>query len=167
MRLWLAALLPSPHHQRLPHSQTAAVAIRTSPLIGMPSWSPLRLHVAVRCGDMVFDFIPDQATAPSTLAQLLAGSSVRATIRQRPRGGASGRAEWICLGSTARTESELSAWVDAYPGDRLSLVMNNCWTFAAALSSYALSSRADEDVQPGGVHVAGVGQTAAETETER
>mmetsp|Transcript_12629 Transcript_12629/g.41370 ORF Transcript_12629/g.41370 Transcript_12629/m.41370 type:complete len:164 (-) Transcript_12629:62-553(-) len=148
MRLWLAALLPPPPHQRLPNS---AVAVRTSPLIGMPSWSPLRLHVAISCGHTVFDFIPDKATAPSTLVQLLTGSSVRATIRQRPR-GASGRAEWIFLGSTSRTEDELRAWVDSYPGDQLSLVSNNCWTFAAALASFALASRADEDVLSGGVY---------------
>jgi len=134
MRLWLAALLPPP--LPLPAVRGTAVAIRTYPLIGMPSWSPLRLHVAVACGDTVYDFVPDDATSPATLARLLSGKSVGATIRCRPRRPTD---RWRVVGSTTRTAGELGAWVDSYPGE-LDLGGNNCWTFASALVRFALTS---------------------------
>lgn len=136
MRLWLAGLLSPPWSTFSP-DRSRTVAIRTYPLIGMPSWIPLHLHVAICCGNIVFDFVPDEATSPLTLAQLLSGSAVTARIRQRPRGSLD---RWRVLGETSRTQCDLATWAAEYPA-QLSLLDNNCWTFASALVCFALEER--------------------------
>jgi hypothetical protein len=135
-RLWLAALLPPPGLEQLPREGTA-VAMRTCPLNGMPSWSPLKLHVAICCGETIYEFVPHDATAPATIARLLTGSSVSASVRRRRRGSGPPTRPWRRLGTTLRTEEELNEWADRYQAS-LSLRTNNCWTFASAMASFTL-----------------------------
>lgn len=115
------------------------------PLEGGPR--QLRLHVAIvveeirdhceqRSGSsddgqesenlVLFDFLPQEPTALTTVARLLTGGEVKGNLRTRtlrflPRGS-------TCVGESTATLGDMRSFASEYP-DRLSLFSNNCVTF--------------------------------------
>lgn len=112
---------------------TMPVLVATSPLIGAPPL--LRLHVKVRYGDTVLDFVPQAPTAPATLRTLLSGRAVDGVIRTMPARGNDSES-WQTVGHAALAEQELQEYACGLPSE-LSLLSNNCWTFAGSVVGYA------------------------------
>ena len=135
--LWLALQLAPPAL-----SAPAAPADRvplyatTEPLIGGPAF--LALHVCIRHGDLLIDFVPRRPTALETTAGLLSGGGVAGQIRCRPAGASVASERWRLLGYSARSTEEMEAYARRQ-SDVLSLRTNNCWTFARAVVDYAQS----------------------------
>ena len=111
---------------------TTPVLVATSPLIGAPPF--LRLHVKVRYGQTVLDFVPREPTAPATLRTLLSGRPVDGVIRAMPARGDGD--SWRTVGHAALAEQELEEYACGLPPE-LSLLGNNCWTFASSVVGYA------------------------------
>lgn len=125
------------------------VQLECCPLIGGPPFLPLHVQVVVLCDDeddnkdvpvilddkerstekrikYKFDFIPQAATEPKTLAQLLSLQEVQGELR--------------CLTPLAGVASQSAALVDRaqaftvdYDNPKLHIIKNNCWTFALRL----------------------------------
>jgi len=147
-----------------PH--TADVHAALFPLINGPRFLPA--HVAVRINDSVYDFVPADPTARETLGTLIKGRPVPGIIRSRPAargcrisgdgdgdggngdgngGGGVGTdapfaTQWRYLGRTRRLRDEIESFAREQPSE-LALSSNNCWHFAAALVSFALSADAE------------------------
>lgn len=98
-----------------------AVQLKTSPLIGGPSF--LQVHVKVVVAeDHVFDFIPLNAEDPTTLKDL---------IRLR---GVPGQIRYLGKKTTPSPLVEKAvAFVENYSNTDLHLIKNNCWTFAVRM----------------------------------
>lgn len=102
-----------------------------------------KLHVAIIVQDapragkgeeqeerlVLFDFLPAEPAAISTVLTLLTARDVQGNLRERelrflPPGS-------VCVGQSDATLDEMREFVAAYP-DRLSLVSNNCGSFVDA-----------------------------------
>lgn len=127
------------------------------PLEGGPR--QLRLHVAIvieeikdhcdqRSGNsddgqesenlVLFDFLPQEPTALTTVARLLIGGEVKGNLRTRtlrylPRGA-------TCVGESTATLGDMQSFASEYP-DRLSLLSNNCVTFVDSFVARFSTSR--------------------------
>ncbi|KAL1510143.1 hypothetical protein AB1Y20_006475 [Prymnesium parvum] len=154
--LWLALPL-SPAVTPLPPPAGAAyvpVYARTQPLIGGPSF--LRLHVLVRHGLTTFEFIPARPRDPRAAAALLLGQAVDGRVRCAHVRLAE-RGSWRLLGYSRRQSAEVEAFARRQPS-RLSLLSNNCWTFARAVVEFAELCESPPDTP--------VGDTQGEGERE-
>jgi len=101
-------------------TRNPSVTLQTAPLIGGPKWLPLHVKVVID-QTHTFDYIPQDATSPATLRQLLSLRTVPAIAR--------GCVEEENLSKDARRARE---FCENYHQD-LHLVTNNCWTFALEL----------------------------------
>lgn len=133
--LWKALLLPAvaPPSTALDGSTAVYAALR--PLVGGPKLLPL--HVQIANEGTLFDFLPANPTAADTTASLLSGAAVDGKIRCRPVRSLGRDPTWRLIGHTSRASSELLAFAEQQPRS-LSLVSNNCWTFASNLASFAV-----------------------------
>lgn len=109
--------------------------LRRTPLIGGPEWLPLHVQVCFQTKDALYtwDFVPLRATEFTTLQRLVTWQDVPATVRSR-KTTREGYEELI--NGSARDNVALETAVsfcNQYPGDRLHLANNNCWTFALQL----------------------------------
>ena len=131
--LWRELFLPS---SPPPATSNTPVYAGLRPLVGGPSFLPLHIEVAV--GDTVYDFLPAEPTAMATTAALVTGQSVDGRIRLRslkaPPAIPSPR--WQLIAHTMKTSDELQSFAQEQPA-ALSLLSNNCFTFAARLVSFA------------------------------
>ena len=106
---------------------TNNIRLQAAPLIGGPSWLPV--HVKVLVGETnSFDFVPLDATSPTTLRKLISLRRVPAEARVKT--------------ATTDCDQDLQTrraleFCDAYSKD-LHLISNNCWTFAYELIDFIL-----------------------------
>ena len=111
------------------------IYLRATRLVGGPAFLPLHVQIAV--GETAFDFLPAKPTAAATTARLLTGGSVDGLIRvQGARSTRSPRGRWHRVGQTTRTLPEIRRFAEQQPTE-LSLLHNSCWTFAAAMWTFA------------------------------
>jgi len=143
--LWLLRTsLSPPSGPSAPDEKPLFIGLR--PLVGGPSFLPL--HVEVAAHDLVFDFLPENPTAGSTTAALALGQGVAGSIRVRPLRSECKPPRWRLIGYTSRPAEELSAHANSQPSE-LRLLDNNCWTFAASLTRYAVGSGAPGEMRDG------------------
>jgi hypothetical protein len=114
------------------------IGLRPSPLLGGPSWLPLHVKVVAQSSttQYTWDFLPINATDPSTLQRLTSLQSVPGVLRRRRKILAS--TQNCALPVANETDSTIIAargdqFCDAYQNTELNLVTNNCWTFALQL----------------------------------
>eukprot|EP00966_Prymnesium_polylepis_P075340 1747455-Prymnesium_polylepis.2 len=142
--LWLAMQLgrpglvpPQPERSAVyAATQRSAVYAATQPLIGGPPF--LELHVCIRHGDLLVDFVPRRPTELGTAVGLLSGGDVDGQIRCRPAGKGADGDRWRLLGFSTRSNED----VEAFAREQrlaLSLRSNNCWSFARAVVDYAIT----------------------------
>ena len=125
--------------QSLPNRRNK-LGLEVQPLIGGPQW--LKVHVkcvlaldgdfsagAVRCHK--FDFVPRNATSPSTLRNLVLMRSVPADARYFPPRDPS-------LSETEKdTVEKAKSFCESYGANAdLHPISNNCWTFAFEIYRY-------------------------------
>jgi len=116
-----------------------ALQLKVAPLIGGPAWLPLHVKVVVE-NDHTWDFVPLNATSPSTLKSLVTLHSVPGEIRYyRQKKKASDDA---IISPTIRRAQE---FVNAYTDRDLNLIRNNCWTFALMLYWHLLRSDGEDN----------------------
>lgn len=84
--------------------------------------------------DHTWDFVPLNATSPSTLKALLSLQSVPGEIRHRSVNDA-------VVSPRAQRAIE---FVDSYKNRDLHLIQNNCWTFALMLYWHVLQSENED-----------------------
>ena len=127
--LLLTARPPPPPPDGQPTTPVLATA---SPLIGAPRF--LRLHVKLQHEGTVYDFVPRDPRSPATLGALLSGRAVDGEIRVMPARPEPDES-WRVVGHTALTNSEFKESVleRAAPPPQLSLLGNNCWSFATSV----------------------------------
>ena len=111
------------------HSFSIAVAsnirFRFSALVGGPKWLPVHVKIVVD-EEHIFDYVPQNATSPATLAKLLSLQAVPADARIF-----SDTDEESVSTSVERARE----FCKEYDKD-LHIVTNNCWTFALDLIGY-------------------------------
>ena len=126
---------------------TCELYLRAAPLIGGPSWLPLHVQVVIESEDNRYkwDFVPLNATDPSTLGRLLSLQAVPGEIRcfyakgtcEDEKQESLDRHELV---STIPKEEPLllraQEFCDSYEDRNLHLVQNNCCTFAFQLYNY-------------------------------
>ena len=113
---------------------TTPILAAASPLIGAPSF--LKLHVKVMHEGTVYDFVPLEPRSSSTLGALLRGGAVDAEIRVMSAPQSSQEKDrYRVVGHTALSAEAFRSRVlqRAAEPQRLSLLGNNCWSFAARL----------------------------------
>ena len=112
---------------------TTPVLAALSPLIGAPAF--LRLHIKVKHDSTVYDFVPLKPRSASTLRTLLTGGAVDGEIRVLPARESPAEEEWRVVGHTALSAEAFQARVreraEQPQQQQLSLLGNNCWSFAA------------------------------------
>ena len=121
----------------------APVSVAVKPLIGGPQWLPV--HLALLIGSTTFDFVPARPRERATAVTLLRGGEVDGEVRIRECMESEQR--WLRIGETRRSMKDLRAFARARP-ERLSLVRNNCWTFALALGMFALLAEPESETAP-------------------
>lgn len=119
-------------------SLAKALQLKLAPLIGGPSWLPLHVKVVVE-DSHTWDFVPLNATSPSTLQSLLRLQSVPGEIRHYRQGR-----DTTAAASSPRIQ-RAQAFVDAYTNRDLNLIQNNCWTFALMLYWHLLRETEETD----------------------
>ena len=98
------------------------------------------LHVEVAVGDTIYDFLPSKPTAFATTTALFTGQSVDGKIRLRAiQAPAAASPRWQLIAHTMKTPDELQSFAQQQP-DSLSLLNNNCFSFAARFVSFAEDS---------------------------
>ena len=102
------------------------------PLVGGPPFFPL--HVEIVHANVAYDFLPVSPLATATTTTLLRGSQVDGEIRCRSTTTSEGGR---LIGYTTRTTEEMRAFAEQQPRE-LSLLNNNCWTFASSLVSFGI-----------------------------
>ena len=141
LRLWQAMLLPpplQPPHVTTEASPCAALPVRAElqPLVGGPTWLPL--HVVVLVGEVQYDFLPSSPQSQKTIVGLLSGRAVPGRVRARSHALAGSKRKRVLLGHTSVSHEDLQAFARTRTS-RLRLFENDCWTFASAISAYALT----------------------------
>lgn len=106
-----------------------ALQLKMEPLIGGPSWLPLHVQVVLDGTDK-WDFVPQNATNPTTLKSLIMLKSVPGEIRYFP---ARNDQNDNNNNDAIRMTRQAQAFVDSYTNRDLQLIQNNCWTFALLL----------------------------------
>ena len=134
MRLW-QALLGASSVAPPRASNNVPVYATLRPLVGGPTWLPL--HVQLACNGTIYDFLPESPTDALTTQTLLTGGACDGVIRIRRKSLDGERAAWRLLGYTTRESKELRSFAERQDSS-LSLLSNNCFTFASMLAQYAL-----------------------------
>jgi len=129
-----------PSFKVLDLSNGSEVRFRPSPLTGGPRWLPLHVKVIIRNGDangcdVLYDFIPLDATSKEVLTRLTTFQNVPGEIRST-----------VVTSTRSATQSTIASLADHdlacsrareycenYPRE-LNLLTNNCWTFAIGLA---------------------------------
>merc|ERR1740124_474809 len=116
---------------------TSPILAAVSPLIGAPAF--LRLHIKVKHDSTVYDFVPLKPRSAATLRALLSGGAVDGEIRILPAREPPNDDEWRVVGHTTLSAEAFEALVleRAVQPQRLSLLGNTCWSFAASVVSAA------------------------------
>ena len=122
LALWLELLSSTWFANGLSIPINGRIKIRPAPLIGGPSWLPVHCQVIVD-NKNVFDFVPLNATEPSTLQKLVTLEPVPAMARTRIQGVRSDSSSYV---------DKAAQFCENYDKE-LHLVTNNCWTFAFEL----------------------------------
>mmetsp|Transcript_15411 Transcript_15411/g.31606 ORF Transcript_15411/g.31606 Transcript_15411/m.31606 type:complete len:171 (-) Transcript_15411:1203-1715(-) len=110
------------------------VAIKSSPLIGGPSWLPVHCKVVVN-DSYLFDFVPLNADSMETIKKLMTLQPVPATVRvvQKSRKRETDESSEPSDGEddelTKLYEERAVQFCQKYDED-LHLIKNNCWSFA-------------------------------------
>ena len=132
--LWLTLQLSGPATAPYPLDGRVPVFAATQPLIGGPPF--LELHVCIKHGDTLLDFVPRSPTEASTALRLLSGSGVDGLIRCRPAGADDASEAWRLLGYSRRSSEDMVVFARKRSRE-LALRTNNCWTFASSVVGYA------------------------------
>jgi hypothetical protein len=120
---------------------TRGIQLKTAPLIGGPSWLPI--HVKVVVGNShTFDYVPLNATSPSTLKSLIGFHAVPAQARVQVLQSFDAPPPSSSIGDDYSVE-RAKEFCEDYSKD-LHIVTNNCWTFAFELIKYIIRGRERE-----------------------
>lgn len=126
------------HDEPLPFDKFD-VKLKASPLIGGPSWLPVHVKVVLQVDgirDLVWDFVPLNATERETVQQLVQLKAVPGRIRLPDVSFSSTRDA-----NVLEILAEAEKYCDSYGNTDLHLLWNNCWTFAVPLYFHLLLAR--------------------------
>jgi hypothetical protein len=115
------------------------IQLRPSPLIGGPKWLPLHVQLIIE-RQYIWDFVPLNATSPTTLRNLLLLQSVPGEIRCRQRMTVREPNTDTTPATTCSLQQEATIYADSYPNTNLNIINNNCWTFCIGMFLHLLSS---------------------------